>query len=486
MTGTDVRQGETRRQVMFALQVSSFLLIWLFVIGIAAWIINLVVLSVKLQDAIGATAAISIVAIPVFITLAGVLTYVFVGLQREERRVRSERERNILSSIVALVAAGLIASPSVAQTSELPSDILGGRIVFEEKGCTACHAIGGYGGTTGPDLSSDRYYGSFMQLASDVWNHLPEMNRKRRQLRQPPSRLTADEALSLFAFLYSLRYLGEPGSVVRGRRLMTTKGCISCHAVGGRGGDTAPDLASLETFASPVFMAQTMWNHIPEMMSEIGASERVFPMLRGQDIVDISSFIRTGFHEGAVIRMSPGDPNRGRDVFTAKQCHQCHDANTVAHEAGPDLSTSASRKGVAEIAALMWNHGPKMAEYMADEAIGWPSFEGTEMADLIAYIYFLGFEDSPGDAALGRAVLTDKGCLVCHKPDGEGVAMDFGSIRRLDRPVRMVELMWNHASEMEDKLVVRNVAWPKLSKQEMQDLYAFLRKLSAEKDDSLD
>jgi hypothetical protein len=65
-------------------------LIWVFVIGIAAWVINLIDLSIQLDDAPGATVVISLIAIPIFFTLAGILTYVFVGLQKEERRLLRE------------------------------------------------------------------------------------------------------------------------------------------------------------------------------------------------------------------------------------------------------------------------------------------------------------------------------------------------------------------------------------------------------------
>ena len=65
---------------------------WIFVLGIAFWIINLLKLSLELDDAFGASVGISLVAVPVFVTLAGVLTYVFVGLQREARRLRNESD----------------------------------------------------------------------------------------------------------------------------------------------------------------------------------------------------------------------------------------------------------------------------------------------------------------------------------------------------------------------------------------------------------
>lgn len=64
------------------MQVVSVALIWAFVLGISVWIINLLLLSQRLKDVPSASVGISIVAIPVFLTGAGVLTYVFVGLRR--------------------------------------------------------------------------------------------------------------------------------------------------------------------------------------------------------------------------------------------------------------------------------------------------------------------------------------------------------------------------------------------------------------------
>jgi len=73
---------------IFVLQVLSISMIWVFVGGITAWIVNLLSLSLEYQDALGASIGISLVAVPVFLGLAGVLTYVFVGLRREFVRER--------------------------------------------------------------------------------------------------------------------------------------------------------------------------------------------------------------------------------------------------------------------------------------------------------------------------------------------------------------------------------------------------------------
>jgi hypothetical protein len=63
------------------MQLCSLLGIWIFVISITIWIIHLIRLANKLQDVPTASVAISIIAIPVFLIGAGVLTYVFIGLQ---------------------------------------------------------------------------------------------------------------------------------------------------------------------------------------------------------------------------------------------------------------------------------------------------------------------------------------------------------------------------------------------------------------------
>ena len=87
--------AETDRQTprwIYWLQVASVAVMWVFVLGISSWILHLNRLSHQLHDVPSATVAISIVAIPVFLTGASVLTYVFVGLQRGARAGGDEPE----------------------------------------------------------------------------------------------------------------------------------------------------------------------------------------------------------------------------------------------------------------------------------------------------------------------------------------------------------------------------------------------------------
>lgn len=78
------------RKTIELLQIISISLIWVLFTGIAVWIFTLIKESLKLHDAPDASVGISIVAIPVFFTLAAVLTYVFIGL-RKGRKENSEQ-----------------------------------------------------------------------------------------------------------------------------------------------------------------------------------------------------------------------------------------------------------------------------------------------------------------------------------------------------------------------------------------------------------
>ncbi len=363
-------------------------------------------------------------------------------------------------------------------TVKLPENPLKGRYVFEQKGCANCHD----GSKIGPDLINHEYYGTSLELASVMWNHLPKMLQKFRDIDQPFPKFTEMEFSDLLAYIYYLRYLGKPGDPNTGNILFEEKGCIKCHSVANKGGSFGPQLDSLEKYISPLYLAQALWNHGPQMdnkMSKIGLQR---PRFEKGEIADLQAFIRSASHAAKKTRVyqSPGNPQKGKQVYQAKSCSECHAINGVGNDLGPDLGEKTWDYSVYDIAGILWNHSSEMSSTMAKNNITRPKFKGAEMADLIAYLYFLGFTDKPGDPIIGKRTFQDRGCINCHtiKPDGK-----VSRINRktgLGSSVTMAQIMWNHAPVMEKKAAEKVLAWPNLSGEDMINIYAFLLKVQGD------
>jgi cytochrome c2 len=91
---------------------------------------------------------------------------------------------------------------------------------------------------------------------------------------------TETEMANLFAFIYSVRSMDEPGDPERGRRLLFSKGCSECHAISGRGRGIGPDLRDWASYRNPVSWIQAMWNHAPVMQELMDARGLPWPRIR--------------------------------------------------------------------------------------------------------------------------------------------------------------------------------------------------------------
>ena len=70
------------RHFIRTLQFVSIFLMWCFATGVLGFIAWLIMVAIRWQDALNWTLAISLVMAPVYLTVAGTLTYVFIGVQR--------------------------------------------------------------------------------------------------------------------------------------------------------------------------------------------------------------------------------------------------------------------------------------------------------------------------------------------------------------------------------------------------------------------
>ena len=128
---------------------------------------------------------------------------------------------------------------------------------------------------------------------------------------------------------------------------------------------------------------------------------------------------------------------------------------------------------------MLWNHSFRMAARMRQHGVGFPRFEGNDMADLIAYLYFLRFNDTGGDRANGERIFQDKGCAGCHRPaHGPPVGPDLAHSAAVQTPMGLVAAMWNHAPAMFSAMRGHAVAWPRFEGDEMRDLAFYLQSLA--------
>jgi len=128
------------------------------------------------------------------------------------------------------------------------------------------------------------------------------------------------------------------------------------------------------------------------------------------------------------------------------------------------------------MAGIMWNHAPQMSQLAKAKGITVRPFTGSEMLDLLTYMYSLHFLDEPGNARQGSRLFVSKGCAACHAITGERPAIGppLSRFRKFASPILFAEVMWRHALEMEQKMKEMGLSWPRFENNEMVDLITYI------------
>jgi mono/diheme cytochrome c family protein len=174
---------------------------------------------------------------------------------------------------------------------------------------------------------------------------------------------------------------------------------------------------------------------------------------------------------------APGDPARGREAFTAKQCARCH-VPQGQPGVGPPLEQLRRPQGAFVLAGRLWNHAPGMFTALKMENLHWPQINAGEMADLMAYLEADPARDPTPDLGKGQLALLRKACLKCHNLRGEGarLAPDLSTKRAsYESAVSWATEMWRHTPAMAAKAMEVGVLYPRFAEDEMLNLVAFLR-----------
>jgi len=265
---------------------------------------------------------------------------------------------------------------------------------------------------------------------------------------------------------------------IAGSRVFGFKGCSLCHAVNGVGGQVGPDLARIPRPRSFYDLAAAMWNHYPRMAKRMRDLAISRPLLHPRETGNLIAFLYTLDYFD-----TPGNAETGKRLFAQKRCVVCHQAGGVGGVIGPNLDFLKQYGSPIFVATAMWNHGPAMAEAMRARGITRPTFKGSELNDLIAYLKSASPNPAdeplyvlPGRADEGKRLFEEKGCIECHSAAGRGGTLgpdlaERGVHRSL---TEFASAMWNKTPKMVRAMKVRGILLPQLEPQEMADIVAYL------------
>ncbi len=388
-----------------------------------------------------------------------------------------------LTTTVALVSLCLAGGPTArAQSAQtFPGDPSTGRRIFVERGCIRCHSIWGNGGELGPDFALVGAGRSLQQLAGLFWNHTPRMIETVRNRGIEWPTFSEEELADIISYIYYVKLFDEPGNPEFGERWFREKRCRDCHTVGGRGNPRGPALDGYAEYVGPLMLAEGMWNHGPQMQAQQSARGIPMPTFVGRELTDIHAYIReaSSLRQRTLVFLEPPDIAAGQRLYASKGCVGCHGASGRGTAYAPDLRTATQRMRVSEIAGTLWNHSFRMAAAMRARGIPFPQFQGSEMADVIAFLYYLRFYETEGDVAAGERLFAQKGCLTCHGGAGRAaVGPDLSMSEAAVSPLALATSMWNHAPAMYDQLQLEAADWPRFEGEEMRDLSVYLRSLA--------
>lgn len=351
----------------------------------------------------------------------------------------------------------------MAFAAGIPGDAQRGAAVFETQKCVGCHAVNGKGGSSAPDLGkrTGRDYSPSL-LAALMWNHAPAMWAAIGKAGIEKPVLAGQDAADLFAFFYAARYFDRLGDAGRGKQLFVSRSCVDCHNLSSSGSAGASPVVKWASAGDPIELARQMWNHAAPMRAAMAKRKIEWPLLTAQEAADMVVYLQNlPQTKGLEPAYSPASAETGETLFRVKGCVGCHKQASA-------LASRARGRGVADFAAAMWNHAPKMAQSQ-------PELNPVEMRRIVGYLWSVGYFEAPGDAGRGKAVFAKNRCGSCH---GAGSKASNLSGHKPFDSFNMVASLWRHGPAMLTEMRGSGQAWPRFQGSQMGDLIAYLNTLN--------
>lgn len=401
--------------------------------------------------------------------------------------IRHERKQLLIWIPTALIIVSLLVAVFVQvrrpSTVRRASYIVGkpqegAALFFGDKQCGICHSINGFGGRVAPDLSGGHPGTPAMGwLAAVLWNHGPGMWRQIRKKNDPYPQLNSQEMADILAFLYQASSIDRAGDPGAGQRVFDEKGCVRCHSVGGTGGQSAPELSKIAAGSNSNTWTLTMFNHAGSMIAPITSTLGQWPQFTGSEMNDLIAYVSRSAPQPATnAREISGDAALGWGVFQ-RRCMPCHSVRGQGGSVGPELGPERDLPlTTAQFASVLWNHAPAMLRRARESGISPPVLQGTDMADLRAFLASLRYFEPTGSPLVGERVFSDRGCAACHGRTAEGTQIGPGlrSATEAYTTISFTVALWRHGPRMIDRAQELGIPWPTLKATDLGDLVSFL------------
>lgn len=271
-------------------------------------------------------------------------------------------------SVSAQDAADLFAFFYQARYFEKPGDAGRGKRAFAEKHCADCHSLTAQSGPQiGPPVAKWDVLRDPVALVDQMWNHLPQMKEQTAQRKITWPALTVQDLTDILVYLRTVPGIQQAKgdfvmvSGAEGQQIFNSKGCANCH----KGANALEKRLSNQTLTD---IAADMWNHGP-LMKEPGIK------LSEDEMRQLLAWLW-----GNQFFAPRGNPARGKKVFEAKGCGNCHGQGVA-----PKIEGNPQFSDVLLVSAL-WKHGPQMLSTLKQKNLTWPQLTAGQMSDLVAYL----------------------------------------------------------------------------------------------------
>lgn len=144
-----------------------------------------------------------------------------------------------LLAVVALTTLGWRDRPRTAQSDEWTLREIGGRVIAQSAGCTACHSAEGIADPL--DAVSAGRGGDW------VAGHIADPQMIAPGLREPPTRRSEREVTAILAYVRKLSRQAYPGLAHETETAASVyaRYCVGCHVIDGDGGTEGPELSHI-------------------------------------------------------------------------------------------------------------------------------------------------------------------------------------------------------------------------------------------------